>query len=189
MWGDTGRALGPSSQVDERGALSSVRNVTWYPQRDLRGRQSRRSMSAVPRAPAPTSSARYGWESDFPTFSDAEPRVVRIPLQDFLADAGEPQVRARDEGIPKIQVETGKVVEAPRQAAPVVRDRHAGRRLQPGLGKPQGGRRPLHMVRETKGTIGYLKPRTSEADKVCCGEKHVEALGVPFELAVSADDV
>ena len=55
--------------------------------------------------------ARYGWESDFPTFSEAEPRVVRISLQDFLADAGESQVRAWDEGIPKIQVETGKVVE------------------------------------------------------------------------------
>ena len=24
--------------------------------------------------------ARYGWESDFPTFSEAEPRVVRISL-------------------------------------------------------------------------------------------------------------
>ena len=55
--------------------------------------------------------ARYGWESDFPTFSDAEPRIVRISLQDFLADAGDSQVRAWDEGIPKIQVETGKVVE------------------------------------------------------------------------------
>ena len=28
--------------------------------------------------------ARYGWESDFPTFSEAEPRVVRISLQEFL---------------------------------------------------------------------------------------------------------
>ena len=55
--------------------------------------------------------ARYGWESDFPTFSETEPRVVRISLQEFLADAGESQVRAWDDGIPKIQVETGKVVE------------------------------------------------------------------------------
>ncbi len=55
--------------------------------------------------------ARCGWESDFPTFSDAEPRVVRISLQEFLEEAGDSQVRAWDDSIPKIQVETGKVVE------------------------------------------------------------------------------
>ncbi len=53
--------------------------------------------------------------------------------------------------------------------------------------KEDGG--PLYMVRETKGTIDYLKLRTSEADKVRCGKKHFEALGVEFALAVSADDV
>ena len=55
--------------------------------------------------------ARCGWESDFPTFSEAEPRVVRISLQDFLADAGDSQIRAWDDSIPKIQVEVGEVVE------------------------------------------------------------------------------
>jgi hypothetical protein len=55
--------------------------------------------------------ARYGWESDFPTFSDAEPRTVRISLEEFLADSGDSQIRAWDDSIPKIQVETGKVVE------------------------------------------------------------------------------
>ena len=55
--------------------------------------------------------ARYGWESDFPTFSEAEPRVVRISLQDFLGDAGDSQIRAWDDSIPKIQVEVGEVVE------------------------------------------------------------------------------
>ena len=55
--------------------------------------------------------ARYGWESDFPTFSEAEPRVVRISLQEFLSGAGESQIRAWDDSIPRIQVETGKVVE------------------------------------------------------------------------------
>jgi hypothetical protein len=55
--------------------------------------------------------ARYGWESDFPTFSDAEPRTVRISLEEFLGDTGDSQVRAWDDSIPKIQVETGKVVE------------------------------------------------------------------------------
>lgn len=47
----------------------------------------------------------------------------------------------------------------------------------------------LYLVRETKGTLDYLKLRTSEADKVRCGKKHFEALGVPFDIAVSADDV
>ncbi len=55
--------------------------------------------------------ARYGWQSDFPTFADEEPRVVRISLQDFLADASESQVRAWDDSIPRIQVEVGEVVE------------------------------------------------------------------------------
>jgi hypothetical protein len=55
--------------------------------------------------------ARYGWESDFPTFSDAEPRMVRITLEEFLGDSGDSQIRAWDDSIPKIQVETGKVVE------------------------------------------------------------------------------
>ena len=55
--------------------------------------------------------ARYGWESDFPTFSAAEPRTVRISLEEFLGDTGDSQVRAWDDSIPKIQVETGKVVE------------------------------------------------------------------------------
>ena len=55
--------------------------------------------------------ARYGWQSDFPTFADEEPRVVRISLQDFLADASESQVRAWDDSIPRIQIEVGEVVE------------------------------------------------------------------------------
>ena len=55
--------------------------------------------------------ARYGWESDFPTFSEAEPRVIRISLQEFLTDAGDSQIHAWDDSIPKIQVEVGEVVE------------------------------------------------------------------------------
>lgn len=47
----------------------------------------------------------------------------------------------------------------------------------------------LYLVRETKGTKDYLKLRTSEADKVRCGMKHFEALGVPFDVVVSADEV
>ncbi len=47
----------------------------------------------------------------------------------------------------------------------------------------------LYLVRETKGTRDYLKLRTSEADKVRCGEKHFDAIGVPFGVVVSADEV
>ena len=47
----------------------------------------------------------------------------------------------------------------------------------------------LYLVRETKSTKDFLKLRTSEADKVRCGQKHFEALGVPFAVVVSADEV
>lgn len=47
----------------------------------------------------------------------------------------------------------------------------------------------LYFVRETKSTKDFLKLRTSEADKVRCGQRHFEALGVPFEVVVSADEV
>lgn len=47
----------------------------------------------------------------------------------------------------------------------------------------------LYLVRETKGTRNFLELRTSEADKVRCGERHFAALGVPFAIAVTAADV
>lgn len=47
----------------------------------------------------------------------------------------------------------------------------------------------LYLARETKGTKDFLKLRTSEADKVRCGQKHFETLGVPFAVAVTADEV
>ena len=47
----------------------------------------------------------------------------------------------------------------------------------------------LYLVRETKGTKDFLKLRTSEADKVRCGQRHFEALGVPFAVVTSADEV
>lgn len=47
----------------------------------------------------------------------------------------------------------------------------------------------LYLVRETKATRDFLKLRTSEADKVRCGQRHFEALGVPFAIAVTADEV
>jgi type III restriction enzyme len=38
-----------------------------------------------------------------------------------------------------------------------------------------------HLLRDKTGT--------SEADKVRCGQRHFEALGVPFAVAVTADEV
>jgi type III restriction enzyme len=47
----------------------------------------------------------------------------------------------------------------------------------------------MYLIRETKGTKDFLKLRTSEADKVRCGKRHFEAIGVPFAIAVTVDDV
>ncbi|MCZ7571387.1 MAG: DEAD/DEAH box helicase family protein [Ardenticatenaceae bacterium] len=47
----------------------------------------------------------------------------------------------------------------------------------------------LYLVRETKGTRDFLRLRSTEADKVRCGQKHFETLGVPFAVAVTADEV
>lgn len=51
------------------------------------------------------------------------------------------------------------------------------------------GDETLYLVRETKSTHDFLKLRTSEADKVRCGQKHFEALNVPFAVAVTANEV
>jgi type III restriction enzyme len=47
----------------------------------------------------------------------------------------------------------------------------------------------VYLVRETKGTRDFIKLRTTEADKVRCGQRHFEALGVPFAVTTTADDV
>jgi restriction endonuclease len=47
----------------------------------------------------------------------------------------------------------------------------------------------FYLVRETKGTMDFLKLRTTEADKVRCGQRHFELLGVPFAVVTSADQV
>ena len=47
----------------------------------------------------------------------------------------------------------------------------------------------LYLVRETKGTRDFLKLRTSETDKIRCGQRHFDALGVSFDVVVSAHDV
>ena len=47
----------------------------------------------------------------------------------------------------------------------------------------------VYLVRETKGKRDFLKLRTSEADKVRCGQRHFDALGLPFDVVVTADEV
>ena len=47
----------------------------------------------------------------------------------------------------------------------------------------------MYLVRETKGTRDFLKLRTSEADKVRCGQRHFDAIGVSFAVAVTAEEV
>jgi len=47
----------------------------------------------------------------------------------------------------------------------------------------------IYLVKETKATKDFLKLRTIEADKVRCGQRHFETLGVPFAVAVIADEV
>jgi type III restriction enzyme len=47
----------------------------------------------------------------------------------------------------------------------------------------------VYLVRETKGTKEFLKLRSSEADKVRCGLRHFETLGVSFDVVTSAEQV
>lgn len=47
----------------------------------------------------------------------------------------------------------------------------------------------IYFVRETKSTRNFLKLRTTEADKVRCGQEHFKALGVDFDVVTSADEV
>lgn len=47
----------------------------------------------------------------------------------------------------------------------------------------------IYLVRETKGTKDFEKLRNIEADKVRCGRRHFEALGVDFNAVVQAGEV
>ncbi len=71
----------------------------------------------------------------------------------------------------------------------LVSRRHAGGPIPPDWAILKHGDETLYLVRETKGTKDFLKLRTSESDKVRCGERHFEVLGVPFGVAVTADQV
>ena len=55
--------------------------------------------------------------------------------------------------------------------------------------RDQIGEKKLYLVRETKGTKDMNKVRPDERDKIRCGMKHFEALGVDYAYAVSGDEV
>jgi Endonuclease domain len=45
----------------------------------------------------------------------------------------------------------------------------------------------VYSVRETKATNDFESSARSEALKARCGQRHFHALGVPFQVAVTAD--
>ncbi len=47
----------------------------------------------------------------------------------------------------------------------------------------------LYLVCEIKGTRDFLNLRTEKTDKGCCGQKHFEAIGVPFAVVINAGEV
>ena len=47
----------------------------------------------------------------------------------------------------------------------------------------------IYLVRETKGTKNFEKLRNSEADKIRCGRKHFQAIGVDFDVVVKAEEI
>lgn len=55
--------------------------------------------------------ARYGWESDFPSFSKANARIIRGRLCDFIRDASIEQIRAWGNSIPVMQREVHEILD------------------------------------------------------------------------------
>lgn len=51
------------------------------------------------------------------------------------------------------------------------------------------GDETIYLVKETKGTRDFLQLRNSESDKVRCGQKHFEAIGLNLEVVVTAEEV
>lgn len=47
----------------------------------------------------------------------------------------------------------------------------------------------IYLVRETKSTKNFEKLRNSEADKIKCGRKHFEAIGVDFGVVTNSEEV
>lgn len=51
------------------------------------------------------------------------------------------------------------------------------------------GQATLYLVKETKSTMDFTKLRTPEADKVNCGRRAFEAIGVSFSVVVTGQQV
>jgi type III restriction enzyme len=47
----------------------------------------------------------------------------------------------------------------------------------------------LYFVRETKSTIDSEEPRTKENQKIDCGRKHFETIGVDYAVVTSLAEV
>jgi type III restriction enzyme len=47
----------------------------------------------------------------------------------------------------------------------------------------------LYLIRETKGTKDFEKLRNTEAEKVFCGRRHFESLGVDFAVVTNANEI
>lgn len=60
---------------------------------------------------------RAGWDSDFPTFRDSPPLVVRERLRAFIEDASPEQDRAWSDSIPPLQREIGEILGRDQQAS------------------------------------------------------------------------
>jgi hypothetical protein len=56
------------------------------------------------------SKARYGWQSDFPSFREAAPAHIRERLRGFVVDASPEQERAWRDAIPTLQAEVDEVL-------------------------------------------------------------------------------
>ena len=54
--------------------------------------------------------ARYGWESDFPTFEKSRAGDIRERLQAFITDASHQQIAAWDQSIPPLQSEVAEIL-------------------------------------------------------------------------------
>lgn len=47
----------------------------------------------------------------------------------------------------------------------------------------------LYFVRETKSTLGSEERRTKENQKIACGRKHFQTLGVDYDVVTSLSEV
>mgnify|MGYP001212495796 CR=1 FL=1 len=127
-----------------------------------------------------------GWLGTIPQFVDADRKVVRKALEDFIEDAGSSQVRAWRDSIPMMQTVLSSLKEISRNSGIVVED---GTLLEYRL-PMEGGRRPDLIVLEN-GVVVVLefkgKPNWKQADvdqahgykrdlenyhSVCQGDQH-----------------